>query len=105
MRVVHMVLTAQLVCYTSNKHVVGIKPHSSKAWERLALRGIVSGETCFLEFSFPFLSLSLSLPVGFPDVDGFGVGDPMLRRLVIQKVEEVLDGQRNRPAGAENHLE
>lgn len=101
MLVVHMVLTAQLFRNTSNKHVVDIKPQSRNPWEPLALGGIVLGETTF--WNFPFLSLSL--PVGFPDVDGFGVGDPMLRRLVIQKVEEVLDSQRDRPAGAEYHLE
>lgn len=42
------------------------------------------------------------VPVGLPDVDGLGVGDAVLQRLVVQQVEEVLDGQRDGPAGAED---
>ena len=38
-------------------------------------------------------------------MDGFGVNDPVVSCLVIQKVEEVLDGQRDRAARTEDHLE
>lgn len=33
-------------------------------------------------------------PVGLPDVKGVGIRDPPLLSLLLQEVEEVLDGQR-----------
>lgn len=44
-------------------------------------------------------------PVGLPDVDGVLVGDAMLLGLLVQQVKEVLNSERHRAAGAENHLE
>lgn len=35
-------------------------------------------------------------------MDGFGVGDVVLQRLLIQEVEEILDGQWDGPTGAED---
>lgn len=42
------------------------------------------------------------VPVGLPDVDGLRVRDAMLSRLLVQQVEEVFHGQRDRTAGAED---
>lgn len=43
-----------------------------------------------------------AVPVGLPDVDGLRVRDAMLSRLLVQQIEEVLHGQRDRTAGAED---
>ena len=51
------------------------------------------------------LSPAPPTPVGLPDVDGILVRDAMLLSLFIQQVKEVLDSQRHRAAGAEDHLE
>lgn len=48
------------------------------------------------------LPVCVPVPVGLPDVDGLWVGDVVLQRLLVQQVEEVLDGQRDGPAGAED---
>lgn len=53
-------------------------------------------------FFLNILPAGVLLPVGLPDVDGLGVGDIVLQRLLIQEVEEVLDGQRDGPTGAED---
>lgn len=45
------------------------------------------------------------VPVGLPDVDGFGVSDGVVLRLVVQQVKEVLDGQRNGTTGRQDHSE
>lgn len=42
------------------------------------------------------------VPVGLPDVDGLRVRDAMLSRLLVQQIEEVLHGQWDRTAGAED---
>lgn len=44
-------------------------------------------------------------PVGLPDVDGVFVLDVMFLRLLIQEVEEVLDGRRHRVPGCQHTLE
>lgn len=45
------------------------------------------------------------LPVGLPDVYRLRVGDAVLACLVVQQVEKIFDGQRNRTAGAEDDSE
>lgn len=51
------------------------------------------------------LPVCIPVPVGLPDVDGLGVGDVVLQRLLVQEVEEVLDCQRDGPAGTEDGSE
>lgn len=51
------------------------------------------------------LPVCVPVPVSLPDVDGLGVVDVVLQRLLVQQVEEVLDGQRDGPAGAEDGSE
>lgn len=46
-----------------------------------------------------------TIPVCLPDMDGLRVCDPIVHRLLIQQVKEVLDCQRDRAVGTEDHLE
>ena len=66
---------------------------------------MVSGVVCTCWSSRCGWSQVWCVPVGLPDVDGLWVCDAVVGRLVVQQVKEVLDGERDRPAGAQDHGE